>query len=47
MMANRERKRVSAESNPPINFTCGLCRKVHPYVGSYDCPDAEVPNEEV
>ena len=39
-MANRERKKVQAENNSPINFTCGVCGKVHPYEGSYECPDA-------
>jgi len=39
MMGNRQRKVVRAENNDPINFTCGVCRQVHSYEGSYDCPN--------
>jgi len=43
-MGNKERKKVRAEHNPPINFTCGLCRKVHKYNPEtpLECPDKEV-----
>ena len=37
-MGNRERKIIRAEHNDPINFTCGVCRRVHPFGdGGYDC----------
>lgn len=39
MMGNRARKILRAEHNPPINFTCGICMRVHEYKGSYDCVD--------
>jgi len=45
-MGNRQRKEVRAENNDPINFTCGVCRKVHPFTGNLDCPDAEKILEE-
>jgi len=46
-MGNRQRKKVRAEHNDPINFTCGICRRVHPYEGSYDCTEkSEVEPEE-
>ena len=45
MMGNRERKRIRAEYNDPINFTCGICRRVHEYKGDYNCTMSE-DNEE-
>jgi len=36
-MGNRERKKVRAENNDPINFTCGVCKKVHKYNKGYKC----------
>lgn len=45
-MGNKQNKITRAEHNDPINFTCGICRKVHPYEGSYDCPDAQTGEEE-
>lgn len=45
-MGNRERKKVRAENTDPINFTCGVCRQVHQYINSYDCPNVEQPIEE-
>lgn len=39
-MGNRERKVIRAEHNDPINFTCGICKRVHPFVDDqYLCPD--------
>ncbi len=31
-MGNRERKVVRAENNDPINFTCGKCKQVVPFL---------------
>jgi hypothetical protein len=39
MSAHKDRAKLREESNPPINFTCGKCKKVHPFVDGYDCPD--------
>lgn len=43
-MGNKERKVVRAENNDPINFTCGVCKQVHPYVkeAHLECPNKEV-----
>lgn len=46
-MGNRERKVVRAQNNDPINFTCGICKKVHPFVDDkYECPDQPVQSKE-
>tara|TARA_Y100000310_G_scaffold5211_1_gene6091 strand:- start:335 stop:484 length:150 start_codon:yes stop_codon:yes gene_type:complete len=45
-MGNRQRKIIRAENNDPINFTCGLCKQVHEYKGSYDCVNVVTENEE-
>jgi len=37
-MGNRERKKVRAENNDPINFTCGNCKRVQKFEGVYECP---------
>lgn len=43
----KQLKKVRAENNDPINFTCGICRQVHKYEGSLDCPDAPpLPQED-
>lgn len=48
MMGNKERKIIRAENNPPINFTCGICKRVHPYVDDdLKCPDQEVDDGDV
>jgi len=36
---HQDRKEERARHADPINFTCGECRKVHKFNGSYDCTD--------
>ena len=43
----QERKDKQARHENPINFTCGFCKQVHPFVDDkYLCPD-DISNEEV
>jgi len=40
------RNEVRAAHTDPINFTCGVCGKVHEFNPDYKCPDEVVTNEE-
>lgn len=50
MSAHKKRAIHRARCRNPINFTCGKCKQVHPFVDdTYSCPDDEVeeiPEEE-
>lgn len=46
MMGNRARKVMRAEHSDPINFTCGICRRVHEYKGDYNCTMEDEENKE-
>lgn len=41
MTEHKKRAEKRAEQSDPINFTCGLCRRVHPFDAEspYGCPD--------
>jgi len=43
MTAHKDRAIERGKNKPPINYTCGSCRKVHTYdpKNSYICPDSE------
>lgn len=34
-----KKKEVRSQRRKPINVTCGGCKKVFPYEGSYECPN--------
>lgn len=40
MTKHKERAEERAKNKDPINFTCGLCRQVHPFDAEspYGCP---------
>ena len=40
----RAEKRMKNEN--PINFTCGVCGRVHEYTEDYICPDLKEQEEE-
>lgn len=42
MGEHKKRAEERAENNPPENFTCGVCGKVHPFVDDkYECLNEE------
>jgi len=45
-MGNKERKKIRAENNDPINFTCGQCRRVVPFTKNYKCENCDVEEDE-
>lgn len=49
MTAHSDRAKLRAEHNDPINFTCGLCFRVVPFVEGYlcDCMKKEEDEEAV
>ncbi len=42
-MTRGDRKEARAKHSDPINFTCGVCGKVHPFDkdSPYDCTEGE------
>lgn len=49
-MSEQRKKRKGEQNshNDPINFTCGICKKVHPFDpdNPYKCPDHVYPPEQ-
>lgn len=45
MTEHTKRAEERAKEKTPINFTCGVCKKVHPYNEGYKC--TEEKKEEV
>lgn len=46
MTEHKKRAAERSDHSPPINFTCGVCGKVHAYEEGYPCADAEDTEEE-
>ena len=45
MSEHTKRAEERAKNKDPINFTCGVCKKIHPFVDDqYECPD-ETPSQ--
>ncbi len=40
-MGHKERQKVRAENNDPINFTCGVCMQVHEFNEGLKCTNIE------
>jgi len=48
MSQHKNRAEKRAEQKDPINFTCGICKQVHKYEGSYECSQqSEQPPEDI
>lgn len=45
----KERKFRQGEHADPINYTCGVCNRVHPFDSEkpYECPDNPAPEPEI
>lgn len=40
MSSQRQKRKEERElQNYPKNFTCGVCKQVHPYNEGYNCPN--------
>lgn len=46
MAIHTDRAADRAKNSNPINFTCGICRKVHPFNEGYKCTEQEEESEE-